>query len=244
MAERSTRTTQNRVRATSCGFKSHLRHNMTKHNLPLKKYQWTPELAYVVGLIVTDGCLSPDGRHLTFTSCDMQLVETFKKILNLKNKIGKTETRALRIQFGDIQFYKWLLSIGLTSNKSCTIGKISVPKKYFRDFIRGHLDGDGSITVYMDKYNTYKKPEYIYKRLFIRLVSASKEHILWLRENISNNLEVKGKIHKTKIMPPSKVPLYILKFMKKESMKLLKEVYYDESLPCLNRKRLIASEFL
>ena len=155
---------------------------MTQHNLPLKEYEWTPKLAYVVGLITTDGCLSPDGRHLTFTSCDKQLIETFKKILKLKNKIGKTETRALRIQFGNIQFYKWLLSIGLTPAKSHTIDKIIIPKEFFRDFVRGHLDGDGSITVFMDKYNTYKNPKYIYKRLFIRLVSASKEHILWLQK--------------------------------------------------------------
>jgi len=57
---------------------------MTKHNLPLKDYQWTSELAYVIGLITTDGCLSPNGRHLTFTSCDKQLIETFKKCLELK----------------------------------------------------------------------------------------------------------------------------------------------------------------
>ena len=216
---------------------------MTKHNLPLKQYVWTPELAYVLGLIVTDGCLSTDGRHLTFTSCDNQLIETFKKILNLNNKIEKTDTRALRIQFGDIQFYKWLLSIGLTSNKSHTIGKILIPKEFFKDFIRGHLDGDGSITTYIDKYNTHKDPRYIYKRLFVRLISASETHILWLQKNITNNFGVKGRIHKTKIVPPSKVPIYILKFMKKESIKLLKEIYYKDSLPCLHRKRLIATEF-
>src|SRR3989344_2319364 len=79
---------------------------MTRHNLPLQKYEWTPELAYVVGLITTDGCLPPDGRHLTFSSCDIQLIETFKKVLKLKNKIGKTDTDALRIQFEDIQLYK------------------------------------------------------------------------------------------------------------------------------------------
>ena len=65
-----TRTTQNRlekslwVRVPPCPL------FMTKHNLPLKEYKWTPELAYIVGLITTDGCLSSDGRHLTFTSCD------------------------------------------------------------------------------------------------------------------------------------------------------------------------------
>ena len=107
---------------------------MTKHNLPLKNYTWTAKLAYVVGLITTDGCLSPDKRHITFTSCDKQLIETFKKLLNLNNKIGKTETMALRIQFGDIQFYKWLLSIGLTPAKSHTINKLNIPKKYFIAF--------------------------------------------------------------------------------------------------------------
>ena len=30
--------------------------------------QWTAELAYAVGLITTDGCLSQDGRRLTMTS--------------------------------------------------------------------------------------------------------------------------------------------------------------------------------
>jgi hypothetical protein len=217
---------------------------MTKHNLPLREYVWTPELAYIVGLMTTDGCLSPDGRHLTFTSCDEQLIYTFKEILNLKNKIGKTETRALRIQFGDINFYNWLLSIGLTSNKSHTIGKILIPKEFFIDFIRGHLDGDGSITTYIDKHNTYKNPKYIYKRLFIRLISASQEHILWLQQNIANNFGVTGRIHKTKIYPPSKVSIYILKFMKKESINLLKQIYYKKSLPCLERKKSIAIEFL
>ena len=182
-----TRTTQNRLGATPWEFESPSRH-MTKHNLPLKEYVWTPELAYVVGLIATDGCLSSDGRHLTFTSCDRQLIEVFKEILKLKNLIGKTDTRALRIQFGDIQLYKWLVSIGLTPNKSHSIGEIIIPSEFFRDFLRGHFDGDGSITVYIDKYNTYKKSKYIYKRLFIRFVSASEKHILWLQNNIKKIL--------------------------------------------------------
>lgn len=239
-----TRTTQNRLGVTPCGFESHHAHNMAKNCLPFKKYKWTPELAYIVGLISTDGCLSSDGRHITFTSCDKQLIETFEKILKSNNKIGKTKTRAFHIQFSDVQFYKWLLSIGLTPAKSHTIEKIFIPKKFFRDFLRGHLDGDGSITTYIDKYNTYKNKKYIYERLFVRFISASKKHILWLQENIINEFEVKGKIHKTKIYPPSKVSIYILKFMKKESKKLLKEIYYKESLPCLNRKRSIALKYL
>lgn len=53
-----------------------------------KEIKWSPEIAYAVGLIATDGCLSIDGRHLDFTSKDIQLLETFKKCLELKSKIG------------------------------------------------------------------------------------------------------------------------------------------------------------
>jgi len=49
---------------------------------------WTANLAYVVGLITTDGSLSKDCRHIDFTSKDYDLIKTFAKILKLKNKVG------------------------------------------------------------------------------------------------------------------------------------------------------------
>ncbi|KKQ97202.1 hypothetical protein A3E15_01705 [Candidatus Woesebacteria bacterium RIFCSPHIGHO2_12_FULL_42_9] len=49
---------------------------------------WTANLAYVVGLITTDGSLSKNGRHIDFTSKDYDLIKTFAKILKLKNKVG------------------------------------------------------------------------------------------------------------------------------------------------------------
>jgi len=53
-----------------------------------EKIKWTPDLAYVVGLITSDGCLYNDGRHLSITSKDRDLLNTVKKILGLKVKIG------------------------------------------------------------------------------------------------------------------------------------------------------------
>ena len=49
---------------------------------------WSPQLAYVVGLIVTDGSLSKDMRHINFVSTDLQLITLYKKLLKLKNVIG------------------------------------------------------------------------------------------------------------------------------------------------------------
>lgn len=49
---------------------------------------WSKKLAYLVGLITADGCLSKDGRHIDFTSKDKELVLILTNSLNLKNKIG------------------------------------------------------------------------------------------------------------------------------------------------------------
>ena len=35
------------------------------------KIEWSPEFAYAIGLIVTDGSLSKDGRHINFSSKDL-----------------------------------------------------------------------------------------------------------------------------------------------------------------------------
>ena len=46
---------------------------------------------------------------------------------------------SFQIQFGDVVFYQWLLSLGLTPNKSKTIGPLKIPYEYFFDFLRGFL---------------------------------------------------------------------------------------------------------
>ena len=103
--------------------------------------KWTGNLAYAVGLITTDGCLSKDGRHIDFTSKDLEQIQNFRTILGLNNKIGRKKSKPLEtkkyfnVQFGNIVFYKFLLSIGLFPNKSRTLGNIEVPKRYFKDFL-------------------------------------------------------------------------------------------------------------
>jgi len=220
---------------------------MAKPKLPDKNFSWTPKLAYIIGLLVTDGCLSNDGRHIIMRSSETKLLNTFKKCLNLKNKIGKTRNGDIisyRVQFGDVQFYRWLLKISLFPAKTYTIGKINIPDKYFRDFLRGHLDGDGNIQSYLDKHNSYRGRNYTANRLFIRFISASKTHICWLYKKIQGIAHVKGALIINKPKKISNVPIWEIKFAKKESIKLLKFIYYKENLPCLKRKRTLAEKSL
>ena len=195
---------------------------MPKAKLPDKDFIWTPELGYIIGLLVTDGNLSKNGRHIIMRSSEINLLTIFKSCLNLKNKIGRTDKqRGYRVQFSNVQFYNWLLKIGLFPAKTYTIGKIKIPDEYFLDFLRGHLDGDGSITTYIDRYNVYRSRTYANKRLFVRLTSASKIHVAWLYNKIKAITGVKGVvIHK----PPAtanRVSMWDIKFAKKESIKII-----------------------
>jgi len=224
---------------------------MPKIKLPDKNFDWTASLAYTIGLIATDGNLSKDGRHIDFTSKDKQLVELFLKCLRLKNKIGRKskggchEKKYYRIQFGNVVFYRWLQRIGLTPRKSKTISALKIPDRYFLDFLRGHLDGDGSVITYKDYWNTSKNPRYIYTRLWVKFISVSRDHIEWLRENIIRLLSIKGFLIQDKIYQSNQtVGMCHLKFGKKESIKLLSQLYYSPTVPCLIRKRKIAEKFI
>ena len=109
--------------------------------------KWRPNLAYAVGLIATDGCLSSDGLLFDLTSKDREQLLNFSKCLGVNftigNKWNSKGDECLRIQFKNRIFYDFLLSIGLTPRKSLTMGRLAIPNKYFFDFLRGSFDGDG-----------------------------------------------------------------------------------------------------
>lgn len=127
--------------------------------------RWSPNLAYAVGLIATDGNLSRDGRHLSVTSKDHDLLETFRACLNVTAAIRPHG----RGSAGRRRFYEWLLDIGLTPAKSLTLGALAIPDDVFADFVRGCIDGDGSVTVYVDRQHTHKSARYVYERLYVTL---------------------------------------------------------------------------
>lgn len=195
------------------------------------KIKWSPEFAYALGLLATDGNLSPDGRHIDLTSKDREQLLNFMKCLGIKVKLGYKKSglgkKSFRVQFGDVNFYKFLLGIGLTPQKSKTINALDIPSRYFFDFLRGSFDGDGS-------FHSYWDPRWRSSYMFYTVFgSASKNHIIWLRNRILGFLKIKGHVTKS----PIKI-CYQLKYAKKDSLKLLRKMYYSNNVICLKRKRL------
>ena len=193
--------------------------------------KWNANLAYAIGLIATDGCLSSDGLLIDLTSKDREQLLNFSKCVgvnfNIGNKWNFQGDKCFRIQFKNRIFYDFLLSIGLTPRKSLTMGQLAIPDKYFFDFLRGSLDGDGCFYSYWD-------PRWRSSHMFyLTFNSGSIEHISWLREKIYNSLSIQGHISKSK----REGSIYSLRYAKKETIEIIKKMYYTQKVVCLSRKR-------
>lgn len=194
--------------------------------------EWSADLAYAVGLLTTDGSLSKDGRHITFTSRDREQLGNMMRILGIQVSISKTTSgytkkEVTRIQFGDVSLYEFLLSIGLMPNKTKLLKAVIIPDEYFFDFLRGHHDGDGSFYSYFD-------PRWPSSFLFyLQFISASPPHIVWIRETLERLMGVRGHVIASK-----KSSVMQLKYAKREALLILKKLYSSPDAVCLSRKRL------
>ncbi|MBI2633606.1 MAG: hypothetical protein HYW78_04485 [Parcubacteria group bacterium] len=190
-------------------------------------------LWYVIGYIATDGHLNKDGRHINITSKDRGHLVKIKKALSLKVKVGRKcrgdshDKIYSQIQFGDVLFYRYLLHIGFIQRKSLNLGPIKIDRKYFIDFLRGVIDGDGSISTWIHKTN-------LHRQWSLRITSAAPLFIKWLKKEIESYFDVNGKLYGYKYSY-KKNPIYILKFGKLATKIILYQTYHNNSLS-LSRK--------
>lgn len=139
--------------------------------------KWSPEMAYVLGVICTDGNLSMphirDGRYKNNAGTNIKRLNLSQKEPELLEKVLKLMDCNARLvfspkmQYGEVisgekyffnihndRIFADLLSLGLTPNKSRTLKFPPVPDEHLRHFIRGCWDGDGSVSVYEDSTRT------------------------------------------------------------------------------------------
>jgi hypothetical protein len=199
------------------------------------KTAWNNNLAYVVGVITADGNLSPDLRHIVITSKDQEMIINCKSCLGIDSTIGKkarggsNEKSYFVLQFSDVNFYRFLLNIGLTPRKSLTIGAIKIPEQYYSDFLRGYLDGDGNISI-------TQHPESSKQQVKVRFCSGSKKFLTWLHEKNTHSFNLNGgNICASKISST-----HTLSYGKSDSTLLLAKIYYQGAV-CLSRKKVLAN---
>lgn len=124
--------------------------------------------AYIVGFIAADGALVKTRTSTTLTITikyeDRAVLEFIKSEIGNEHKLQEIIRPSsfdsskiihhIRYTISDRHITKALNALGITSNKSLSMGNIikNIPYEYRDAFIIGYFDGDGSITIRDGQY--------------------------------------------------------------------------------------------
>jgi hypothetical protein len=118
---------------------------------------WTEESAYVLGYIFADGNVQCDpiesrwGLTITASEKDVAHLERVRQLLKItKSLLYAAKTRSYRLNIANRTLAKKLVKLGVVPRKSLIVEFPRVPTRYLRHFIRGVVDGDGSV-FYFDR---------------------------------------------------------------------------------------------
>lgn len=118
-----------------------------------KKYfkYFSENMAYIVGLLGADGCVLPKKYTISIKSIDYELLEFIQQELNMNYSIRENyDNRKIcySLNFYGKEIIDDLQLLGICPRKSLIFNLPPIPDEYFWDFLRGYIDGDGSIGKY------------------------------------------------------------------------------------------------
>lgn len=184
----------------------------------------TPEKAYWLGIMYSDGYISKakytNKFGISINIKDIDLLEKFKIFLQYNGEIHeytvgdsgyKPGTKYCRLLIGNNKIVSDLKKWGVVEHKSKILCKLpNIP--YLNDFIRGYIDGDGSLR---KDYPCFQ-------------ISGTKEML----EAIAKYLQVEYRLYPDK-------SIYTLRYNTNES-KYLEKLLYKDAKIYLDRKYNIA----
>lgn len=210
-----------------------------KRIVPPEKLAWSPEFAYVVGLVASDGSLQSGVNEVRFASTDRELADHYCRCLGLRPDDVRAEKwpepdapqvhvraedrppykKQWHVIFSDFVYRARLAEIGLTPQKSRTLGPLAVPDEYFRDFLRGEFDGDGC----------WSKAKYANGNTSLLgiFTSGSRTFLEWLRDSLKRLAGIER----------CSLRGIDLRYQGRAAEQLGRFLYYRRDLPCLSRKR-------
>lgn len=112
----------------------------------------TAEKAYWIGFITADGYINEKRAflHIKLQYKDLKHLEKFAKFINYSGNI-KTEYHNITnnplcvIELNSRKFINSLIKLNIRQRKSANEHVAPIPEEFIKDYIRGIIDGDGSI---------------------------------------------------------------------------------------------------
>jgi hypothetical protein len=102
--------------------------------------QWTPDMAYVLGLVATDG--SVDGKSLRLYQKEVDLLDQVSLALESTKPYIRCGLDLPTLRLNSVRLIRDLRALGIHPNKVRTIRAPNVVP-YPQDYLRGIFDGDG-----------------------------------------------------------------------------------------------------
>jgi hypothetical protein len=201
---------------------------------------------YLLGAFITDGCVyktNPNTHACQISSCDQSWLNSIKDTLGKNLKLYKFNENYYGIRIIQNHIAQWFLDHGCYPRKTLTVELPKIPIKYMPDFLRGCIDGDGSLGIYQGK-TSVKRCCY--------LISASKTFLDEIQTYLSS-IGIQSGITEKKQKSPTilddkaiiqKHKCYALYVGAKNCYKLVKHIYYDGHILHLDRKYNIAKNII
>lgn len=124
--------------------------NNRYHNLGLVENYWqvidSPDKAYFLGLMITDGNIYDNTIRLELSSKDYHILKTFSEKTGNENKISIDKRNLARFT---VKRDSWVLDLskyGVIPNKTSSVYLPTLDQSLMPHLIRGLIDGDGWIT--------------------------------------------------------------------------------------------------
>jgi len=111
---------------------------------------WSPDMAYVLGYWFADGNMysqrSCKSYVVSIGSKDVGHLEALRGIIGVGKLTRITGSDVFKLVICRKEMFDDLLRLGGTERKSLTLAWPEVPVEYLAHFVRGYVDGDGSLT--------------------------------------------------------------------------------------------------
>lgn len=178
-------------------------------------------MAWLLGFIASDGCIEKDRNviKISLSNIDREILEKIKQEISLESEVKDYVDNAgfskSKLQWSSEQHKKDLASYGIIPQKTFNL---KCPNKlnnqFIIDYIRGYWDGDGSITIIRNNYNS----------LEWQITSATKEILEFFVEYLYKEYDI-PKVNIHEFIRDNHI-LYILQYSTQSSLKLY-HIMYD-----------------